>query len=123
MTATLLLLPLLVVPILLLALGLAWFLAAWGVFIKDMSHIVPLLVQMLLFLSPVFYPASAVPAFLRRIYDINPLGTVIEATRAAMLGLPIAWTNWSFTLLGATLAAWLGFAFFEHARDEFADAL
>lgn len=118
-----LLFPLLAVPALLLGMGLAWFLAAWGVFIKDMSQIVPLFVQMLLFLSPVFYPASAVPELLQPIYALNPLGAVIEATRAALLGLPVAWGSWSAALAAGLVANLLGFAFFNHARDEFADAL
>jgi lipopolysaccharide transport system permease protein len=123
LSAGLFLFPLLVVPVLLLALGLAWFLAAWGVFIKDMTQIVPLFVQMLLFLSPVFYPASAVPAFLQPLYRLNPLGAVIEAARAAVLGLPIDWLSWSAALAASLIAALLGLMFFAHARDEFADAL
>lgn len=123
LSAGLLLIPLLLVPALLLAVGLAWFLAAWGVFIKDMTQIVPLFVQMLLFISPVFYPASAVPDFLRPIYELNPLGAVIEATRAAMLGQPFSWTAWGAALLFGAVAAILSHVFFHHARDEFADAL
>ncbi len=120
---TLLLYPLLLLPLLLLAVGLAWFLAAWGVFIKDMSQIVPLFVQMLLFLSPVLYPASAVPELLRPLYDYNPLGAVIEAARAAALGFPIPWTSWGLALVLGLAAALLGHAFFQHSREEFADAL
>ncbi len=119
----LLLFPLLIVPVLLLGIGLAWFFAAWGVFIKDMAQIVPLFVQMLLFLSPVFYPVSAVPPGLSFIYNANPLGAVIEAARAAMLGLPVPWGAWSAALVFGATAALLGHAFFQHSRDEFADAL
>lgn len=122
-SAGILLFPLLLMPVLLLAIGFSWFLAAWGVFIKDMTQIVPLFVQMLLFLSPVFYPVSAVPAFLQPIYQFNPIGAVIEAARAAMLGLPIPWFSWSAALGCGALAALLGHLFFQHARDEFADAL
>lgn len=122
-SAGILLFPLLVVPVLLLGLGLAWFLAAWGVFIKDMSQIVPLFVQMLLFLSPVFYPASAVPAFLQPLYALNPLGAAIEAVRAAVLGTPIPWNGWTIAFLAGLAATLLGLAFFNHVRDEFADAL
>jgi lipopolysaccharide transport system permease protein len=121
--AGLLLFPLLVVPVLLLALGLAWFLAAWGVFIKDMSQIVPLFVQMLLFLSPVFYPASAVPPLLQPLYRLNPIGAVIEAVRAAVLGLAVDWATWLAALAAGLVIALLGLMFFTHARDEFADAL
>lgn len=118
-----LLFPLLVTPLLLLALGLSWFLAAWGVFIKDMTQIVPVFVQMLLFLSPVFYPVSAVPAMLRPIYQYNPLGVVIETSRAAVIGQPIEWGTWGMALVACLVVAILGYAFFQHSRDEFADAL
>jgi len=118
-----LLIPLLLIPTVLLALGLAWFLAAWGVFIKDMTQIVPIFTQMLLFLSPVFYPVSAVPEVLRPLYQYNPLGAIIEASRAATIGLPIAWSHWTAALGVGLAAAMLGNAFFQHAREEFADAL
>jgi lipopolysaccharide transport system permease protein len=118
-----LLFPLLVLPALLLGMGLAWFIAAWGVFIKDMAQLVPLFVQMLLFLSPVFYPVSAVPPVLRPLYEINPLGIVIEATRAAVLGQAIPWPAWAGSLFFTVAAMLFGLAFFNHARDEFADAL
>jgi len=121
--AGILLFPLLATPLLLLALGLSWFLAAWGVFIKDMTQIVPIFVQMLLFLSPVFYPVSAVPAMMRPFYQYNPLSAVIETSRAAVIGQPIEWAIWSMALgfcLGISI---LGYAFFQHSRDEFADAL
>lgn len=123
LSAGLLLFPLLLLPAVLLGVGAAWFLAAWGVFIKDMAQIVPLFVQMLLFLSPVFYPASAVPPGLTFLYDANPLGAVIEAARAAAFGLPVPWAAWAAALAAGLAAALLGHAFFQHSRDEFADAL
>jgi lipopolysaccharide transport system permease protein len=115
--------PLLVIPLLLLALGLSWFLSAWGVFIKDMTQIVPIFVQMLLFLSPVFYPSSAVPEVLRPFYEYNPLSAVIETSRASVAGQSVEWTTWGMALIFCLIAAVLGFAFFQHSRDEFADAL
>lgn len=121
--SNILLLPLLFVPLLLLALGLSWFIAAWGVFLRDMTQIVPVFVQMLMFLSPVFYPVSAVPASLRPIYQLNPLGTVIETTRYAISGQPITWGAWWIAFGFCLIAAILGYAFFQHSRDEFADVL
>lgn len=118
-----LLFPLLLLPVLLLALGLAWFVGAWGVFIKDMTQIIPMFVQVLMFVSPVFYPVDAVPALLRPLYQINPLGVVIEANRALAAGLPVAWGAWGGALLAGMVAMLLGHAFFRHAREEFADAL
>lgn len=121
--AGILLFPFLIAPLLLLALGLSWFLAAWGVFIRDMAQIVPVFVQMLLFLSPVFYPVSAVPEALRPFYQYNPLGTVIEAARTAIVGQPIEWNAWGMALVVSLVAATLGYAFFQHSRNEFADVL
>lgn len=118
-----LLYPLLVIPILFLALGLSWFVAAWGVFIKDMTQIVPIFVQMLLFLSPVFYPVNAVPEFLRSYYQYNPLGVVIETARSAVIDQPFAWSAWAMSFAFSLIILLLGYAFFQHSRDEFADAL
>lgn len=118
-----LLFPLLLLPVVLLGVGAAWFLAAWGVFIKDLTQVVPLLVQMLMFLSPVFYPANAVPEALRPIYNVNPLGSVIEAVRSTVVGTSVPWLAWAASLALGTLVATLGHAFFQHSRDEFADAL
>jgi len=121
--ASLLLFPLLIVPLLLLALGLSWFIAAWGIFLRDMTQIVPVFVQMLMFLSPVFYPISAVPESLRTLYQLNPLSTVIEATRAAVGGHSVDWSGWGMAFGFCLIAAILGYAFFQHSRDEFADVL
>lgn len=118
-----LLFPLLLLPVLLLALGFSWFMAAWGVFIKDMSQILPMFLQMLMFLSPVFYPVSAVPAALRPLYQYNPLGVVIEATRAVVSGQPVEWSAWGIALGFCLGGAILGHAFFQHSREEFADVL
>lgn len=120
---SILLFPLLIIPMLLLALGLSWFLAAWGVFLKDMTQIVPVFVQMLMFLSPVFYPISAVPEKLRLFYQYNPLSTVIEASRSAVSGQAIAWYAWWIALVLCLILGILGYAFFQHSRDEFADVL
>ncbi len=115
--------PVLLVPVILLAVGLAWFIAAWGVFIKDMNQIVPIFVQMLLFLSPVFYPSSAVPVALQPLYAYNPLGIPMEAIRNVLTGRTADWGSWMLALAASLLLAWLGHAFFQHSREEFADAL
>jgi len=115
--------PIVLLPVLLGALGASWFVAAWGVFIKDMTQIVPPFLQMLMFVSPVLYPAAAAPAVLRPIYKYNPLGMVVEACRSAALGSPVDWQAWGAALLCGTAIAALGWWFFRRSRDEFADAL
>jgi lipopolysaccharide transport system permease protein len=118
-----LLLPLLLAPLFLMALGVTWFLAAWGVFIKDMSQIVPVVVQMLMFLSPVFYPTSAVPVLFRPFLVLNPLAPALENVRAAITGGAIEWHGWGIALVVAVIVFLLGFAFFQRSREEFADVL
>ncbi|HYD32999.1 MAG TPA: ABC transporter permease [Methylophilaceae bacterium] len=120
---SILLYPFLLLPLLFFSLGLAWFFAAWGVFIKDMTQIVPVFVQMLLFLSPVFYPVSALPLWLQPLYMYNPIGAVIEACRAAVLGGGIPWVPWAFAFVLSIVVFVLGQAFFHHSREEFADVL
>ena len=117
------LLPVIAIPLLFLAMGFAWFLSAWGVFIKDMSQIVPIFVQMLFFLSPILYPVSAVPEALRPIYQYSPVSIVIEAGRHAVTGDSIDWGMWWIAFIVGVLASLLGYAFFQHNRDEFSDAL
>jgi lipopolysaccharide transport system permease protein len=121
--ASAILFPLLLLPLLLAGQGLAWILAAWGVFIKDMSQIVPVFVQMLMFLSPVFYPVEAVPEKLRPIYILNPVGPVIETLRAALAGTSVNWFSWSLALLLSMFVFIFGQRFFHRSRDEFADVL
>lgn len=115
--------PLLLLPLVLFSLGLAWFLAAWGVFIKDMTQIVPVFVQMMLFLSPVFYPVEAVPEVFRGVYAFNPVGIVIESVRGVMAGQFVTWESWIGSMVVSALACIAGYAFFQHSRDEFADAM
>jgi homopolymeric O-antigen transport system permease protein len=115
--------PILLLPLISFGMGLAWFLAAWGVFIKDMSQIVPIFLQMLMFLSPIFYPVSAVPEVYRSIYTLNPLCAVIETLRATLSGSNIDWFSWFISLAFGIMVFYFGNAFFNHNRDDFADAL
>ena len=118
-----LLYPLALAPVVFLAMGFSWFLGAWGVFIKDMTQIVPVFIQMLMFLSPVFYPVSAVPSVLQPLYRFNPLGHVIEFSRDLVTGQPAEWSVWGVAFLVSLLVALLGNLFFQHSREEFADVL
>lgn len=115
--------PLLLLPLLVLAIGLSWFFAAWGVFIKDLTQVVPVLMQMLFFLSPVLYTSSMLPESVRALAVYNPVGAVIEACRAAVTGAPVPWAPWGLALAVGVVAAVAGRMMFDHARDEFADVL
>lgn len=83
-----LLVPVLGLFALLAALSIGIWLAALNVRYRDVRYVVPFLVQLWLFLSPVAYPTSQVPQHLRVIYGLNPMAGVIEGFRWALLGLP-----------------------------------
>jgi lipopolysaccharide transport system permease protein len=122
--ATALLLPLVLLPLVLLVMGLTWFLAALGVYLRDVSQFVGILTTVLLFVSPVFYPATALPPAYGALLVLNPLTPVIESARDVMYWgkLPDA-TAWLTTLLISALVGWLGFAWFQKTRKGFADVI
>ena len=121
---TLILLPLLIIPFCLLMLGLSWFLASLGVFLRDINQFVGIMTTALMFLSPIFYPIDALPQEYQTLLQINPLTFVIEQARSAMIwGNAINWPALVLYLLCATLVAWLGFAWFQKTRNGFANVL
>lgn len=117
-------LPALWVPQALLALGIAYGFAALGVYLRDLAQLAGFIALTLLFMSPVFYPVSAVPPAWRFLLDVNPLAALIEATRGALL-----YGRWPSPALLVTLwllglaVAWLGFYGFQRTRRGFADVL
>ena len=122
--ATIVALPLLWIPQALLALGIAYAFAALGVYLRDLAQLATFLALVLLFASPVFYPASAVPAQWRWVMEVNPVAALIEATRGALLyrTWPDA-TTIAGLWLASALVAWLGFFWFQRTRRGFADVL
>lgn len=116
--------PLVLAPYGLFLLGLAWFLASVGTYIRDVGQVVTLVQTVMLFLSPVFFPAASLGPDLGFWLYMNPLTFVIESFRAMILhGLWPAWPGlalyWAFGLA----SAWLGFAWFQKTRAGFADVL
>jgi lipopolysaccharide transport system permease protein len=119
-----LLLPVLLLPPSLLALGLTWFLCSVGVFVRDVRQVIPILTTALLFLSPVFYPQSAVPERFRALLVLNPLAPAVESVRGALFfGRWPDWPSFAVSLAISALACWLGFAWFASTRKGFADVL
>jgi lipopolysaccharide transport system permease protein len=116
--------PLVLFPLLLLTLGVAWLLASLGVFMRDVGQVVGLLTTVLLFLSPVFFPVTAVPEFFRPWMQLNPLTFVIEQSRAVLIfGEAPAWDAWLAYTAAAGVFTWAGYAWFQKTRKGFADVL
>ena len=121
---TALLLPLIWLPMMMFTLGCGYFLASLGVFVRDMSAIIGVLTTMLFFLTPIFYPISAVPEQFRILCRINPIAIFVEDARKAVLwGLPPDWP-WFFcgmALSGIVLI--FGFVWFMKSKKAFADVI
>ena len=117
-------LPLVWLPLVIGCLGLVWILAALGVFLRDIGQVVNVAVSMLMFLSAVFYPVSALPEAWRPLLSLNPLVPIIEETRrVCVAGLPPDWTYLLGGCLLALILCEIGYRGFEKARRGFADVL
>lgn len=121
---TVILFPLVVAPFAVLVVGLAWVVAALGVYIRDIGQFTGILTTAMLFLSPIFYPLSAVPEGIRVLILLNPLTFVVGQTRAVLLG--IGEINWAglgvYTLIAVAIASF-GYWFFQRMRAGFADVV
>ncbi len=122
--ATLVFLPLVILPLIVGTMGLAWFLAATGVFVRDIAQTTGLVTTILLFLSPVFYPVSVLPPAYQFWIYLNPLTFFIEQTRDVMVwGRMPDWTGLVMYFMGATAIAWGGLLWFQKSRKGFADVM
>jgi lipopolysaccharide transport system permease protein len=120
----LLLSPLVALPLIVLTIGLSWLLASLGVYIRDISQVIGILTTILMFLSPIFYPASALPEKLRSLLLLNPLAPALEQIRGILIWQTLPnWWHWSIYLFASAIVAWLGFAWFQKTRKGFADVL
>ncbi|MDK2122869.1 ABC transporter permease [Parachitinimonas caeni] len=121
---TILALPIVLAPYLLLVLGLSWVLAATGVYLRDLAPVIQMVVMLLNFLSPIFYPLEGLPVFVRDWALLNPLALIIEQARLVMIvgNLP-DWASLSVYSLAAGLIAAAGLAWFRFTRSGFADVL
>lgn len=121
---TFLFLPLIMLPLMLIIIGLTWGLASLGVYLRDVSQFVGIAVTVLMFLSPIFYPISALPEEVKPILSINPLTPIIEQVRnVAYWGkLPDLLSLISITTV-SIIIAWVGFIWFQKTRKGFADVI
>ena len=121
---TILLFPLSYIPLCLLSLGAGWFLASLGVYVRDISQGISILVQMLFFLSPVFYPVAAVPEPFRSMISINPLTLVLTEFRQTLLwGEMIDLQAWGLWVAFTVVLAVLGYTWFMKTKKGFADVM
>jgi lipopolysaccharide transport system permease protein len=119
-----LLIPVWLVLLQLLALGLGLYASALVVSYRDVQHALPVLAQLLLYASPIAYPAAAVPERLRDIYLLNPLAGLIEAFRWSVLGRGnVDWSSVAYAGVCSVLVFLAGALAFRSMEKKFADVI
>ncbi|OIQ76143.1 teichoic acid translocation permease protein TagG [mine drainage metagenome] len=121
---TIVYLPLILLPLILFTVGISWILASLGTYVRDVGQSVGILTTVLLFMSPIFYPASVLPQELRPYLFLNPLTFIIEQFRDILIfGNSPAWTRLGIYTLICMSVATAGFYWFQKTRKGFADVL
>lgn len=121
---TVLLFPIIIAPLVLIAWGFSSALASLGVFYRDISQLISTIVTGVLFLSPVFYPITALPERIRPYILLNPVTIALDQGRSVLIwGTMPRWDIWSYYMCAGLLVAWGGFAWFQRTRRGFSDVL
>jgi lipopolysaccharide transport system permease protein len=118
---TIVFLPLLIVLTLIATLSLGVMLAALTVFYRDVRHIVPFLTQILLFLTPVIYPLSALPAKYHGVLALNPMFGIVVAYRSAIFGEVWNWPVVGISTASAIVSFLFAIFYFRRTERRFAD--
>jgi lipopolysaccharide transport system permease protein len=118
------LLPLVLLPAIMLSLGLMWFLASLGVFIRDVSQAIGLIMQAMFFFTPIFYSIEAIPEPVRTVILYNPMAPVVENFRRVLLwGQMPSWSGLVMWVIATGIVMVCGFAWFMQTKKAFADVI
>ena len=121
---TVLLLPLLALPLILFSAGVSWFLASLGVYVRDTRHIVSLALQAGMYATPILYPSSSVPPEYKWVLLINPLAGIVDDFRRILLGGQMPnWQIFASYALISVLTFIAGQYFFLKTKKSFADVM
>ena len=122
--ATVVLLPALVVLQLFFTCGLAWLVSAASVFFRDVPNIVVVALQVLFYMSPVFYSLRSVPSRYADILNLNPMTTLIDGYRAVLLGDPApSLTRFAYVGVVSAVLVVVGLVVFRRQAPTFVDNL
>ena len=119
----LVLVPLFLIGTILTATGVGTLLSALTVSYRDFQYVVPFLVQLWMFLTPVIYPSSIVPTNKRWLFSLNPMAGIIDGFRSAFLAQPMDWPHLSISLVISVLLFLCGTAYFRTVEHRFADII
>ena len=121
---TVLIVPLILLVQLSLTFGISLLASALNVFYRDIRFVIPLALQIWMYLSPIIYPIDLVPERLRPVYLLNPMAVVLDSYRRTILLSQMP--NWSYLGLTALLCGLLlvvAYRYFKRAERQFADLI
>jgi len=121
---TIVLLPFVLLPIILFSLGMSWFLSSLGVYLRDIGHVIGIIVQALMLLSPIFYSLDIIPNNLKWFYYINPIVYFVEDARKILIwGVIPDIGVYIIQVIIALLVCIFGLFWFIKTKKGFADVL
>jgi len=117
-------LPVLLIPQLLFALGAAWLISSLGVFLRDITQGIMLLLMAWMYLTPIIYPESIVPARFRTFINLNPFTSLIRSYRRIFLdGFAPDWRGLAYFTAFSLVIFLFGYWWFARTRKSFADVV
>jgi len=121
---TILLLPIMILPLLVFTLGISWLFSSLGVFLRDIGQIITIVVQALSLLSPIFYSVEVIPSQFKWFYNLNPLTYYIENIRGIMLwGKLPSLGEFATEIIISLVVCIIGLVIFRKTKHAFADVL
>jgi lipopolysaccharide transport system permease protein len=115
--------PVLILGVMFASLGVGTFLAALNVAYRDFRYVIPFLVQLWMFATPVVYPSSLVPEQWQWVLYLNPMAGIIDGFRSAFLGSKFDFGALAISHVTAALFFVIGIAYFEKVERRFADII
>lgn len=121
---TLYMIVLAMIPLIILSLGISLFISAISVYLKDVANFISVLVTVLMYVSPVFFPLSSIPESMRRVCAVNPMTYIIENFRKVVLfGECLNWKFYFISCVVAVVFYLIGKIVFMRVKEGFADVL
>lgn len=121
---TVIFLPLVLLPFLILTLGIMWGLASFGVYFRDIAQVMGLAGTVLLFISPILFPSTMLPEAVRWLIYLNPLSFIVEQVREIVLwGHLPHWQGLGLYTFVACVTYMMGYTMFSRLKRGFADVV
>ena len=101
--------------------GLGTFIAALNVKYRDFRYMIPFLIQLLFFLTPVIYPVSIAPEWAKQLLALNPMAGAIDLLRSTIIGNELNWQHITISIFSSVILFLFGLFYFRKTEYYFAD--